>query len=124
MQYTLGNAAIARGFAPYFGELVNQGPGFLTFQSGSFRIDFVGMGLVIACSSLLFITTGGGAKTNNCKPSLGILQVQCGASITRRVLAQGTSKRISPCHNRTRSFGDKSCSHLFFSILSSDMMHI
>lgn len=64
LQYVLANAAVARAFAPYLGELFAQGENFGVIQAGGLAIDIPAAALVMFCVGILSFSTGGSSWFN------------------------------------------------------------
>ncbi|KAI8465522.1 MAG: amino acid permease-domain-containing protein [Monoraphidium minutum] len=65
LEYVLANAAVARSFAPYFGQLIGKGSEFFTFAvSDSLTIDPLAAGLVAVCVILVVVSTEHSNTTN------------------------------------------------------------
>jgi len=65
LEYVLANAAVARSFAPYFGQLVGKGSTFFVFERpGDIVVDPLGAGLVAVCVGLVMTSTEHSNTTN------------------------------------------------------------
>ncbi|GBF87743.1 cationic amino acid transporter-like [Raphidocelis subcapitata] len=65
LEYVLANAAVARSFSPYLGQLIGKGSEFFVFQINSdLVIDPLGAGLVAVCVALVMVSTEHSNKTN------------------------------------------------------------
>ena len=64
LEYVLANAAVARTWAPYLGQLVNKGSSFFVISSGGYEVDPMAAGLVFICCMMLIKSTGESALVN------------------------------------------------------------
>jgi len=63
-EYVLANAAVIRGFAPYFGSLCNQGPDFFLYEWKGNIIDWWAFGWCLVLTVLLILGTKESATFN------------------------------------------------------------
>lgn len=64
LSYVLANAAVARSFTPYLGQLCNQGPNFGIIKAGGLQIDLIAAGLILFLAAILSFSTGGSSWFN------------------------------------------------------------
>ena len=65
LEYVLANAAVARSFSPYLGQMIGKGSHFFSFAvTPSLTIDPLGAGLVILCVMLACSSTEHSNSTN------------------------------------------------------------
>lgn len=76
LEYVLANAAVARSFAPYLGQLVGKGSEYFTFPApGGLAVDPLAAGLVAVCCALVVTSTEHSNTTNLVLTVLHILVV-------------------------------------------------
>jgi APA family basic amino acid/polyamine antiporter len=66
LEYVLANAAVARSFSPYFGQLIGKGSGFFVFSmpKSGVTLDPLGAALVVVCVLLVCVSTEHSNTTN------------------------------------------------------------
>lgn len=74
-EYVLANAAVIRGFAPYFGSLINKGSDFFLYEWKGYEIDWWAFGWCLMLTVLLVLGTKESAWFNNIVTVLHVLVV-------------------------------------------------
>ncbi|WIA18741.1 hypothetical protein OEZ85_003431 [Tetradesmus obliquus] len=117
LEYILAGAAVSRAFSAYFATLIGKPTHFFTIPYGSYDIDFMAGGLVVACCTLLVFTTAGGSWFNICVTGTQIVLILI-------ILIAGFSKASTAHLTPFMPFGVngifQGASFVFFSFIGFD----
>lgn len=75
MEYTLGSAAVAKGFSGYFASLCGLGTDFFVWESSIFRIDVVALILISIITLLVTIGTKESSSANIIIATINVLVI-------------------------------------------------